>query len=170
MLGWRREVFPVISAIGAVLLALVTGCGSNAISSAPEVQFTKEGELSFFRQGTAEKIAQIDIEIADTPAERTQGLMYRRYLPPDAGMLFIFESSGPLSFWMKNTYIPLDIIFISETKAIVSIAKNTTPLSEGLIPSGKAAMYAVEVNAGFCDRHAITQGDTVDFTRIVPTE
>jgi uncharacterized membrane protein (UPF0127 family) len=156
-------LLPVLSAL---LLMLMSGCGSNIIASAPEVQFTKEGELSFFRQVTGEKIAQIDIEIADTPAERTQGLMDRRYLPPNAGMLFIFDSPGPLSFWMKNTYIPLDIIFISEAKTIVSIAKNTTPLSEALIPSGEDAMYVVEVNAGFCDRYGIAAGDAIDFVRI----
>jgi uncharacterized membrane protein (UPF0127 family) len=129
------------------------------------VAFTKQGELSFLRQGTGEKIAQIDIEIADTPAKRTLGLMYRRSLPQDAGMLFIFESSGPLSFWMKNTYIPLDMIFADEGKTIVSIAKNTVPLSEALIPSGKNAMYVVEVNAGFCDKHGIRTSDLISFTR-----
>jgi len=156
---------PTVSVIGALILALVTGCGSNAITSAPEAQFTKEGELWFVRQATAETIARIDIEIADTPAERTQGLMHRSYLPPDAGMLFIFESSGPLTFWMKDTLIPLDVIFVSEAKQIVSIAQNTTPLSETLIPSGGNAMYVVEVNAGFCDARGIAAGDTMDFVR-----
>ena len=166
MAGWRCGMVPVVSVISALVLALVTGCGSVLTTNAQDVQFTKQGELSFLRQGTGEKIAQIDIEIADTPAKRTQGLMYRRSLPQDAGMLFIFETSQPLAFWMKNTFISLDMIFADNAKRIVSIAKNTTPLSEALIPSGKNAMYVVEVNAGFCDTHGIREGDVIDFTRV----
>jgi len=152
----------------ALLVTLMTGCGSGSGTSTQEPQFTKEGVLSFLEHDTAEEIVQIDIEIADTTAERTQGLMYRQSLPADAGMLFIFDSPRPLSFWMKNTYIPLDIIFVGETKEIVSIAKNTTPLSESPIPSGADAMYVVEVNAGFCDTHGIQQGDSITFERTAP--
>jgi uncharacterized membrane protein (UPF0127 family) len=76
------------------------------------------------------------VEIADTPATREKGLMFRKSLPEGQGMLFDFQRERDVAFWMKNTYIPLDIIFISEAKTIVSIAKNTTPLSEALIPSG----------------------------------
>lgn len=164
MVGWQWKMVPALAVIGA-LLALLTGCGSTLTTTAPEVQFTKEGELSFLRQATAETIAQIDIEIADTPAERTQGLMYRRSLPADAGMLFIFDSAQPLTFWMKDTFISLDMVFVNDSKEIVSIARSTIPLSEALIPSGGDAMYVVEVNAGFCDTHGIREGDSIDFAR-----
>jgi uncharacterized membrane protein (UPF0127 family) len=155
----------MVSVISALVLALVTGCGSVLTPNAQDVPFTKQGGLSFFRQATGEKITQIDTEIADTPAKRTHGLMYRRSLPADAGMLFIFDSSQPLAFWMKNTFISLDMVFVSNAKKIVAIAKNATPLSEALIPSGKSAMYVVEVNAGFCDTHGIRTGDVISFTR-----
>jgi hypothetical protein len=154
-----------LAVIGALCLTLVTSCGPILTTNAQEVQFRKDGELSFFRQATAEKIAQIDIEIADTPAKRTQGLAHRRLLPPDAGMLFIFDSPHPLAFWMKDTFISLDILFVNDVKAIVSIARNTTPLSQALIPSHGDAMYVVEVNAGFCDMHGIREGDSIDFVR-----
>lgn len=157
-----------LAVLVALLMGLMTGCGSGLTTNPREPQFTKQGELSFYRQATAEKIVQIDIEIADTVAKRTQGLMYRRSLPADAGMLFIFDSSRPVSFWMKNTYISLDIVFANEAKQIVSIAKNTTPLSETFIPSGAPAMYVVEVNAGFCDTHGVNVGDSMDFSRTVP--
>ena len=160
---WRMAAILVV--IGALVLKLVTGCGSTFTTSGPEAQFTKEGELSFFRQATTEKITQIDIEIADTPAERTQGLMNRHSLPQNGGMLFIFDSAQLLSFWMKDTFISLDMVFVNDLKEIVSIAKHTTPLSEALISSQKPAMYVVEVNAGFCDTHGIKEGDRIDFTR-----
>ena len=163
--GWRWRMGAAFAVIGALLLTLVTSCGSGITPTPHEVQFTKEGELSFFRETTADKIAQIDIEIADTPAERARGLAYRSSLPLDAGMLFIFASAGPLTFWMKDTFISLDIVFVSDAKQIVSIARHTVPLSAALIPSGGDAMYVVEVNAGFCDSHGIREGDRIDFTR-----
>lgn len=127
------------------------------VSSEPV--FRKDGELIFYADDKA--IKKINIEIAKTEATRTQGLMYRRSMPDSCGMLFIFEGMQPLSFWMKNTYIPLDIIFIDDQFKIVSIAKNTVPLSEKSIPSGKDAMYVVEVNAGFCDRYGISEGNKI---------
>src|SRR5208337_614719 len=78
---------------------------------AEEEQFNKQGEMIFSRQTDAQKIAQIDIEISDTPLKMAQGLMRRSFLPQNAGMLFIFHTSKRLTFWMKNTFIPLDIIF-----------------------------------------------------------
>jgi len=153
------------SAICLSLLTLVAGCGPTGTTNAQYILFTREGELSFFRKATAEEIVRIDIEIADTPAERTLGLSGRSFLPPNAGMLFIFDSPRPLAFWMKDTFISLDMVFVDDVKEIVSIARNTVPLSEAVIPSQGDAMYVVEVNAGFCDMHDIRAGDTIDFAR-----
>jgi len=161
---------PAVAIVGAVLLTLMASCGAVITSGAPPAHFVKQGQLSFFRQGAGEKIAQIDIELADTPPQRTRGLMYMRYLPPDAGMLFIFDSARPVTFWMRNTFIPLDIIFVNGARAIISAAKNATPLSEALIPSHGNARYVVEVNAGYCEAHGLQEGDTVDFRRITATE
>lgn len=126
-------------------------------------QFIKEGELIFLEKKSRKKIIKIDIEIADNDYERTRGLMYRRSLPENAGMLFIFEQSGPLSFWMRNTYIPLDIIFADENRQIVTIQKNKKPLSYAQIPSKRNSKYVVEVNAGFCDQQGIVMGDFITF-------
>jgi uncharacterized protein len=128
-----------------------------------EPQFLKEGELIFLEKNGKKRITKIDIEIADTDYERTRGLMYRHSLPENAGMLFIFGSSEPRSFWMRNTYISLDIIFADEKKQIVQIYKKTTPLSYAAIQSKKIAKYVVEVNAGFSDNHGITVGDLIRF-------
>ena len=135
----------------------------ESIYSGKEPQFKKEGELIFLRKGTQEKIVRIDIEIADNPDKRAIGLMFRSSLPYNAGMLFIYEKPQPLFFWMKNTYIPLDIIFANENMQIVTIHKNTKPLSEKLIPSYRDSVYVVEVNAGFCDNYSIKVGDYFRF-------
>jgi uncharacterized protein len=131
--------------------------------AADEPRFTKEGELTFLSKTDRKKIITIDIEIADNAYEREKGLMYRHALPDNAGMLFIFEQSGPLSFWMRNTYIPLDIIFADKNRQIVTIQKNTNPLSYAQIPSKRNAKYVVEVNSGFCNKYGIAVGDYISF-------
>jgi len=123
----------------------------------------KEGKLTFLNKITRKKIVEIDIEIAYTPDERATGLMFRRSMPDRAGMLFIYEQSKPRFFWMRNTYIPLDIIYVNENMQIVTVQKNTMPLSDKPIPSYKNSMYVVEVNAGFCDKYGINIGDYINF-------
>lgn len=139
---------------------------SESTHSGKEPQFKKEGELIFHRKGTKEKIVQIDIEIADNPDEIVTGLMYRHFMPDKVGMLFIFKKNQSLAFWMKNTYIPLDIIFVDENMQVVNIKKNTKPLSEKLIPSIRDSMYVVEVNAGFCDKYGVKIGDHLSYGKI----
>jgi len=89
------------------------------------------------------------------------GLMYRRTMPETAGMLFRFDRFKPASFWMRNTYIPLDMIFVDKNMKIVQIHRNAEPLSDRLIPVHRETMYTIEVNAGFCERHGIAIGDYV---------
>ena len=162
----RKPVTAMALAAAAALISmLVAGCIPPAGTGGQEIPFTKEGELSFLRSATGEQIARIDIEIADTPQQQAQGLMYRSYLPATAGMLFVFDSCRLQVFWMKNTFIPLDIIFIDDAKEIVHIERNAIPQSEALISSQKPMMYAVEVNAGYCDAHGIGEGDRMDFVR-----
>jgi uncharacterized protein len=125
-------------------------------STVAEPQFKKEGELTFLKN--QEKLT---IEIADNEAETTQGLMYRRTMPDSCGMVFIFADSQPRNFWMKNTYLPLDILFLDESKKVVTIQANRTPFSEEQIPSFKDAKYVLEVNAGYCKRKGIEKGDVL---------
>lgn len=123
--------------------------------------YVKEGEVTFWKDG--KKAKKIDVEIAENDAERSKGLMFRPYIPDSVGMLFIFNESVPQGFWMKNTAISLDIIYVDENKKIVSIAKNTKPYSEESIPSLGNAQYVVEVNAGFTERNNIKSGDVISF-------
>lgn len=109
---------------------------------------------------------RVQVEIADTPEKRRYGLMYRKDMPEDHGMLFLFPRETPQSFWMKNTVLSLDIIYINTARTIVHIGAHATPFSETPIPSGAPAQFVLEVNAGFCERHGIVSGDQVEFVRV----
>jgi len=102
------------------------------------------------------------VEIADEPIERARGLMYRRSMADDEGMLFDFGQEQPESFWMRNTLISLDMLFITANGTVESIAKRTTPLSEKSIPSKGPVRFVLEINGGLSDRLGIKPGDTVE--------
>ncbi len=104
-----------------------------------------------------------EVEIADTDPERMQGLMFRKSLPADHGMLFVFEEDTQNPFWMKNTPVALDIIFIDVRHQIVSLQENTTPFSEKLLHPTGSYRFVLEVNAGFAKKHQIQQGDQVSW-------
>ena len=101
------------------------------------------------------------LEIAKTNEERAKGLMYRKSMPQDHGMLFIFHDERPISMWMKNTLIPLDMIFLSGEGIVTSIVQDTTPLSEEIITSDRPAQAVIEVNAGVTKKIALAPGDKI---------
>jgi uncharacterized protein len=100
-------------------------------------------------------------EVARNDADRTQGLMYRRSMPADQGMLFDFGRVEPVSMWMQNTYLSLDMLFIRPNGTIARIAANTEPLSTRTIPSGEPVLAVLELNAGTAARLGIKAGDRV---------
>ena len=102
-----------------------------------------------------------NVEVAKTIEERRTGLMYRKKLLNNEGMLFIFPREKIIQLWMKNTYIPLDVIFISENKVIVDIKKNMEKLSETIVKSKVKSRYALEFNAGLINKLDIEIGDKV---------
>ena len=103
------------------------------------------------------------VEVAKTVEERRNGLMYRKKLYNNEGMLFIFPREKIIQLWMKNTYIPLDVIFISKNKVIVDIKKNMEKLSETIVKSKVKSKYALEFNAGLINKLDIEIGDKVLF-------
>ncbi|MDD4646200.1 MAG: DUF192 domain-containing protein [Bacteroidales bacterium] len=135
----------------------------SAANTDPE--FTKQGELIFYKSDNTQNI-KIDIEVADTEPLRNRGLMYRRQMELGHGMLFIFPDEDYRSFWMKNTYLPLDIIYLDARKKIIRIHENVATLNEQPIPSDAPAQYVVEVIAGFCAIYNIRVGDVISFARI----
>ncbi len=102
--------------------------------------------------------ARFSVEIADEAKERARGLMYRKALPASAGMLFVYEQPQSLNFWMRNTLIPLDILFIDSHGVVQSIRHNAIPHDETPIPGGENLLAALEINGGFAKRMGITVG------------
>lgn len=138
---------------------------SNGNQTSSGFQFKKEGELQFVK-GDSNIVTKIDIEIAETDAEQQQGLMNRPKMEETQGMLFIFKREAPQSFWMKNTIISLDIIYIDAKHRIVSIAKDAQPYSTTALPSQGPAQYVVEVIAGFADKYNLKSGDLVQWQKM----
>ena len=107
--------------------------------------------------------SRLTVEIADTQPEREKGLMFRYSIPRDNGMLFVFDREISLSFWMKNTFIPLDIAYIS-AKGIINEIYRMEPLDYSIVyPSKKPAKYALEVNAGWFKKNGIRPGMKLNF-------
>ena len=106
------------------------------------------------------------VEIADTPSKREMGLQYRRELAADRGMIFLFPAESVQSFWMKNTPLPLDMIFINRARKIVGIVEQTAPFSLEPRSVGAPSQFVLEINGGLSKRHGIKAGDTVRFDGI----
>jgi uncharacterized protein len=161
---YRIAVIVLIIAFAAFLLInnLYTGKLSNDVNE--EYKFKKQGELTFYNSlGTVE--TKINIQIADTDFDRQLGLMFRKSMEQNQGMLFIFPEESIQSFWMRNTYISLDMIFISANKKIITIHKNTTPLSDQSYRSTGPAKYVLEVDSGYTNRNRISIGDKVNWSQ-----
>lgn len=119
-------------------------------------------KVSFF-SNDADTVAAIDVAVADDDASRSTGLMDVFKMPDDKGMLFIFDDEEPRSFWMANTPLALDIIFVNADMEIVRIQQNTRPYSDRNVVSEYPAMYVIETNAGFTLRNDIQEGMTISF-------
>jgi hypothetical protein len=136
--------------VSFVVLALWVSVGPTRPAGQQTIEIaTKSGVHSFA------------VEIADNEAEREKGLMYRKELPAGRGMLFDFHRDQEVSFWMQNTYISLDMIFIRGDGQILRIAENTEPLSTRLIPSGGPVRAVLEVIGGTSRKLGIAPGDRV---------
>ncbi|MCB0324862.1 MAG: DUF192 domain-containing protein [Bdellovibrionales bacterium] len=121
-----------------------------------------------FRNADGSQSPAIQAELAVTPSQRARGLMYRKTMADSEGMLFLFPDEEERSFWMKNTYLELDIIFLDRDFRVVSIAKRAVPLSESARPSRKAAKYVVEVNGGLSDRWGVGEGSHLTVEGALP--
>lgn len=127
--------------------------------------FKQEGNLYIVKAETGDTIKALDIEIADNEYEITQGLMFRKSMKENRGMLFIQPQEQVQNFWMKNTHISLDIIFINSNFEIVSAQEYATPYSEASLASTAPALYVLEVNAGSMQKWGVKAGDKIIFNR-----
>ncbi len=110
---------------------------------------------------TASGAHHFSVEVMRGRDELERGLMFRRQMAPEKGMLFDFGASQPVTMWMKNTYLPLDMVFIAADGRVVSVKQNAEPMSEAIIPSGGDVLGVLEVNAGTAARIGVKPGDRV---------
>ena len=136
--------------------------GDKKVIKQTEVSFKKEGELTIFKSADSTEI-KLDIEIADTDFDIQTGLMYRNSMEKNQGMLFVFDDVKKRYFYMKNTKIPLDLVFIDNNKKIVSFQKNAKPFDESSLPSNAPAKYVLEINAGLVEAWELMVGDHISY-------
>jgi uncharacterized protein len=147
---------PTVGAALAALLGLFTACRDSRPSV---VLNAKDGASTV-----------VLVEVADTPDTQSRGLMYRNHLDPDHGMVFLFDTEKDHSFWMKNTPIRLDMIFISRDGRIVGIHPDAEPFSLRPIAVGAPSRVVLEVNGGFAAAHGLAVGDRVTYRNIASTK
>jgi uncharacterized protein len=146
---YRVRTWRLVAVAAVVALCAFAGSSARAASFQTLEIATKSGVKVF------------SVELATTEEEKTTGLMYRKELADGKGMLFDFSPEQQVSMWMKNTYIPLDMIFIRADGRILRIAENTEPLSTKIIPSEGLAKGVLEVIAGTAQKYGIAPGDRV---------
>src|SRR3954449_11291842 len=142
------------------LLALLLLLAAVPATLAQQLRTFPTGELTIESASGKHKF---HVELATTPAQLEQGLMFRRSLAPDAGMLFDFQHPSPVSMWMKNTFIPLDMLFIDDRGRIINIAERAVPQSLDTLAAAAPARAVLELNGGTAARLGIRPGDRVVF-------
>jgi uncharacterized membrane protein (UPF0127 family) len=118
---------------------------------------------------TAKGLVRFKAEVAADPASQQQGLMYRKSMAADRGMIFVFPEPKPAGFWMHNTLIPLDLLFVDEDGEIESIAADAKPLDETIIPSKGEVKAVIEINGGLAKARGIAVGDKVRDPKLFPS-
>jgi uncharacterized membrane protein (UPF0127 family) len=140
----------------AVVLGAACGGGNDVPNDVPTVVLRPEGQQEVL----------VRVELARTGEEKSRGLMFREHLEADAGMLFLYENETIRQFWMRNTLIPLDMLFISSDNRVVGIVENAEPQTDTLREVAQPSQYVLEVNGGFSAEHGITAGTPVEFRNI----
>ena len=151
----RRDVLRPLVMVG------IFAAGGMTLGQAPASAEEQAFPTTPLTLETARGRFGLIVELAETPSTWRQGLQRRRYLAADAGMLFNFQQPRMVSMWMKDTLIPLDMIFIDERGAVLNVAENTIPLSLAAISSNGPALAVLEVNAGTAAKLGVRPGDRV---------
>lgn len=153
----RRRLIAAVLAFAGLAFAGFT-VAPHAGAQIPALQTFEKSSIEI-RSG--DRTHRFMVELAQSDAQHTQGLMFRRRMAADAGMLFLYREPQVARFWMKNTYIPLDMLFIASDGRIVGIAERTVPLSLESVSSDRPVIAVLEVNAGTASRLGIKIGDRV---------
>jgi uncharacterized membrane protein (UPF0127 family) len=159
MMRIRRGIHELAAAF---LCALLLWSAATAAASNDEQQLDKAFARSTLKIATPDaQLHKIDVWIADNDARRQRGLMYVEHMADDAGMLFIYPQPQPISMWMKNTHLSLDMLFVSANGRVDSIAENTKPMSTDTISSKGNVLAVIELKAGTAARLKIRPGAQV---------
>lgn len=150
----RRAEFAAILGFALTVAVALSACAKDptVIIDSPE----------------GKQLAAVSVEVANRPDTRELGLMYRQYLDQNAGMIFVFTHPEHQTFWMKNTEIPLDMIFADENGKVLGIAENAAPFTETSRAVDGESLYVLEVNGGFSERHHLAPGDVMKFSGFDP--
>lgn len=160
----RTVVIVMLWAIGCGAATEPVGVSSATAEDRPPALRPDEPRVVLRVPGREPVVVRV--EVADTEPRRDRGLMYRRHLAPSTGMLFVFDRMEHQSFWMKNTFIPLDMIFIDDALRVVGVVEDATPLTEDAREVEGDSQYVLEVSAGFARRHGIGPGTVVTFENV----
>jgi len=154
---------PRIAAGFAIILSALAAGPTLAAgpARAPDAALVTPSDATPLKIVTAVSTHAFQVEVRDTPEGREVGLMHRRSMPEDHGMLFDFGEEAPVAMWMKNTLIPLDMVFIRADGTIARVARQTEPMSTRIIASGEPVRYVLELNGGVTDKLGIQPGDRV---------
>lgn len=158
----RKYLYLILILVIGFFISCKDSTSSTTVKSV-DIPFKKEGQLIIMKANTDSIIKTLDIEIADDDYQIQTGLMYRNSIKDEQGMLFIFPNEIARSFYMKNTRIPLDIIYISKDSNIVSFQKNAKPFDETSLPSNVPAKYVLEIKGGLSDEWQLNIGDRISF-------
>lgn len=161
--------FTMKNALRFLLLIAVLAFPSLAIAQQPS--FDADGAMHLETEKlvivTGQGRFEFDAEIADQPAEHAQGLMFRKQMPTRHGMLFVFGETRQVTMWMKNTVLPLDMVFIKPDGVVAGVRERTVPFSEDIIPSPEPISHVLELNAGVARLIGIKPGDRVEHRTFV---
>jgi len=167
----RIVAIALLVAFGLWLIFTVLPSSSNKNSQGGkqvnrvEPKFQKEAVLAVLDSSASDTIKVFDIELCESMNEIQYGMMYRKSMDPNTGMLFIMGDERKQSFYMKNTFVPLDIIFINNNMEVVSIQKNAKPFDETSLPSTGPASYILEILGGESDKLGISAGNKISWQR-----
>lgn len=151
--------------LALLIFALACKGEPTTLVKTEPITFNKEGSLSIYRAETDSVLARLDIEIADSDYETQTGLMYRDAMETNQGMLFVFPEVAMHSFYMKNTKIPLDILFIDDKMAIAHLVEEAQPMNESGLSSRVPVQYVLEINAGLVKLWGVKPGDSIAYQR-----
>jgi hypothetical protein len=150
----RRARLIIVAWIALALLPVLAACDAT-----PQVVIVGADNA---------KIAAVKVEVANTPDARELGLMYRNHMDADAGMIFVFPAPEAAQFWMKNTVLPLDMLFADSNGKVLGVVANAQPYSEALLGGFEGTLYVLEVNGGYAAKHHLVAGDRLVFQGFSP--